>query len=87
MAQIKSQKKRILTNEKSRIANVDKRSQMRTAIKKMKKAVEAGNKEEANKLLNAAISEIDNCLSKGIIKLNSASRKKSSCMKLVASMK
>jgi len=86
MAQIKSQKKRIITNEKARQANVSKRSEMRTAVKKVKVAVEAKNIDEAKKLLAAAVSEIDKCCSDGILKKNSASRKKSALMKLVASM-
>jgi len=87
MAQIKSQKKRIITNEKARVANVAERSEMRTSIKKVKVAVAANNKDEVKKALSLAVSKIDSACSSGLIKKNSASRKKSSLMKLAASVK
>ena len=54
MANIKSQIARIKTNEKARQMNVSFKSSMRTAIKAVRKAVEAKNKEEALKLLPVA---------------------------------
>ena len=47
MANIKSQIARIKTNEKARQMNASFKSSMRTAIKAVRKAVEAKNKEEA----------------------------------------
>ncbi|MBO5623778.1 MAG: 30S ribosomal protein S20, partial [Butyrivibrio sp.] len=51
------------------------KSAVKTEIKKVRAAVEAGNKEEAAKALLAATSAIDKAESKGVIKKNTASRK------------
>jgi small subunit ribosomal protein S20 len=47
MANIKSQKKRIITNEKSRQRNRAIKSELKTATRRVKEAVEAGNGAEA----------------------------------------
>ena len=47
MANIKSQKKRALTNAKKNLQNTAEKSRLKTSIKNVIKAVEAGNKEEA----------------------------------------
>ena len=47
MANIKSQKKRIITNEKSRMRNRAVKSELKTATRRMKDAVAAGNGAEA----------------------------------------
>lgn len=80
MANIKSQKKRIITNRKSAILNNDVKSSMKTAIKKFEKALAEG-KEEASKKLNVAIKAIDNAASKGVVKKNTAARYKSNIQK------
>lgn len=56
MAQIKSQKKRILTNEKARVRNAAAISALRTATKKVHKAVEAKDLPLAEANLAAAVS-------------------------------
>lgn len=81
MANIKSQKKRILTNEKSRLANKAFNSQMKTAIKK----AEIAKKEDAtdkNELITSAVSLVDQGVKKGIIKANKAARVKSHLMSI-----
>ena len=75
MANIKSAKKRILTNQKKAARNQAIKSGVKTEIKKVRAAIEAGNKEEAAKALLAATSAIDKAESKGVIKKNTASRK------------
>ena len=75
MANIKSAKKRILTNQKKAARNQAIKSAVKTEIKKVRTAVEAGNKEEAAKALLAATSAIDKAESKGVLKKNTASRK------------
>lgn len=87
MANIKSQQKRILTNEKARLANASFKSKMRTAIKKVKAAVEAKNLELATSLLPEAVALIDKSVKEGIQKLNTASRQKSSLMRAVEALK
>ncbi|WP_339033310.1 MULTISPECIES: 30S ribosomal protein S20 [unclassified Spiroplasma] len=80
MANIKSQEKRILTNEKSRLANKAFRSSVKTAIKKALVAKQEGSKEKET-LINEAISLLDKSVTKGIFKANKAAREKSRLMK------
>ena len=75
MANIKSAKKRILVNEKKAAQNQMIKSAVKTEVKKVRAAIEAGNKEEAAKALLSATSAIDKAESKGVIKKNTASRK------------
>ena len=83
MANIKSQVKRIKTNEKARLANASFKSSMRTAMKAVRAAVKAGNKEEATTLLNVAFSKIDKSVSRGIQHKNTAARQKAQLSALV----
>ena len=75
MANIKCAKKRILTSAKKTAANKAVRSSVKTAIKKVHKAVEAGDKEAAVAALTAAESTIDRACTKGVLHKNNASRK------------
>jgi small subunit ribosomal protein S20 len=77
MANIKSQKKRILTNEKRRVRNMAVRSRMRTLIKNALAAVESKDEEQMKKVVPEAISVIDRAVTKGVIHRNTAARKKS----------
>ena len=76
MANIKSQKKRILTNKKATVLNNDVKQAMKTAIKKFEKALTV-SKEEAASKLSVAIKAIDKAASKGVIKKNTAANYKS----------
>ena len=78
MANIKSQKKRVLTNEKARLRNNAYKSELRTAVRKVNTAVQAGNKEEADQALRLASKKFDKAVSKGVLHKNNAARKKSS---------
>ncbi len=75
MANIKSAKKRILVNEKKAARNRHIKTGVKTAVKKVLAAVEAGDKEAALAELKAATSEIDKAKTKGVLKKNTASRK------------
>ncbi|MCL2384098.1 MAG: 30S ribosomal protein S20 [Oscillospiraceae bacterium] len=81
MPNIKSAAKRVKVIEKKTLRNNMIKSEYRTAIKKFEAEVAAGNKKEAEELLKAATKKIDGACSKGVIKLNTASRKKSSLAK------
>ena len=72
MANIKSQKKRNITNEKSRQRNRAIKSELKTYVKKANNAEE--NKAEA---VRVAIKKIDQAAAKGILHKNTAARKKS----------
>jgi small subunit ribosomal protein S20 len=74
MAQHKSAKKRIRTNERRRVINQQAASRIKTNVKKV---LASTNKEEAEKLYKEAVSVLDKGTTKGLIKKNTASRKKS----------
>lgn len=76
MANIASARKRVRTSEKSRQHNVAIRSKLRTFIKNVVKAIDAGNKDEAQKLYVASVPVIDSSARKGIIHTNKAARHK-----------
>jgi small subunit ribosomal protein S20 len=77
MANIKSAKKRAKQAVKRREHNIELRSRFRTAMKKVIKATQQGNKESARDLFKAAVPEIDSMVTKGIIKKNRAAQYKS----------
>ena len=87
MANIKSQKKRILTNEKARQRNRAARSELKTAVKDVRAAVAAGDAEAAQLAANKACRKLDKAASKGIIHKNQAAERKSGVQKLVNSIK
>jgi small subunit ribosomal protein S20 len=81
VANIKSQIKRVKTNEKRRQRNKSVRSAVRTAVRKFREAVEAGNPEEAAELQRAAARALDKAASKGVIHKNQAANRKSAMAK------
>lgn len=83
MANIKQQVKRILTSEKSKLANASFKSSVKSAIKAVEAAVEAKNLEAANEALKFAAKKLDKGLAKGIYHKNFVARNKSRLSKLV----
>lgn len=81
MPNIKSAIKRVDVIEKKTLRNNMIKSEYKTACKKFEAAVLDGNKENAEKLFKTAIQKVDSACSKGIIKKNTASRKKSNLAK------
>ncbi len=77
MANTASARKRARQAEKRRRHNASRRSMMRTYIKKVIKAVEAGDKETANEMYRKAASILDRLATKGLIHKNKAARHKS----------
>ena len=77
MANIKQQKKRVLTNEKRRLRNKSIRSATRTEIRKFREAVESGDKAAAEAQLRVASRKLDKAVTKGVFHRNSAANKKS----------
>ncbi len=77
MANIKSAKKRARQSEQARQRNAAQRSMLRTYIKKVLKAIQAGNKAEAQAAFVAAQPIVDRMVNKGIIHANKAARHKS----------
>ena len=81
MANIKSQKKRVLTNEKARLRNRAVKSELKTAIKKVTVAVEAGDADAAKAAALAASRLLDKAASKGVIHSSQAANRKSGITK------
>ncbi len=77
MANIKSAEKRAQQTLKRRARNMAARSKLRTAIKSVVSAVEAGDKAVATEKLKAAAPVIDSMVNKGVIHRNKAARHKS----------
>ena len=87
MAQIKSQMKRIRTNEAARVRNVAARSRIATESKKVRVAVEAKDLAKAEEALKVATRLIDKSVTDGVYARNTAARKKAHLAKLVNSLK
>lgn len=83
MANIKSQLKRIKTNEKARLRNKSVKSSLKTAIRKFREAADAGDKAKAVELLQDASRKLDKAATKGVIHANQAANKKSALAKRV----
>ena len=80
MANIKSQKKRNLTNPKARERNKAVKSELKTRVKAALRDAEAGA-EEAADALRLAQKRLDKAATKGVIHKNQAARRKSRLMK------
>ncbi|GEB51177.1 MULTISPECIES: 30S ribosomal protein S20 [Streptomyces] len=87
MANIKSQIKRIRTNEKARQRNKAVKSELKTAIRRTREAVAAGDSTKAGEAQRVAIQKLDKAVSKGVLHKNNAANKKSALAKHVASLK
>jgi small subunit ribosomal protein S20 len=83
VANIKSQKKRILTNEKARLRNNAVKSELKTAIRAVNTAVESTDKDAATAALVAASRKLDKAVSKGVLHKNNAANRKSAISKKV----
>ena len=77
MANIKSQQKRNLTNERARLRNKSVKSALRTAVRAFREAAAAGEKDKAAELLVSTGRKLDKAASKGVIHKNQAANKKS----------
>ena len=86
MANIKSQIKRIKTNEKARLRNKSVKSSLKTAIRKFREAADAGDVETATTLMRDASRALDKAASKGVIHANQAANRKSALAKRTASL-
>lgn len=86
MPNIKSAIKRVKVIETKTARNNMIKSGYKSAVKKFEQAVEAGNKEEATKLLSLATKKVDQACTKGVIVKNTAARKKSNMAKKLNAM-
>ena len=81
MANIKSQIKRIKTNEKARLRNKSVRSSIKTAARKFRDAVTAGDAAVISIELRTASKALDIAVAKGVLHKKTAANKKSSMAK------
>ncbi len=83
MPNTESAKKRVRQSEGRTLANKTKRSNMRTAIRKVREALDAGDKSQAQSLLPSAYQAIDKCAKANIIHDNNAAHQKAQLTKVV----
>ena len=83
MANIKQQKKRVITNQKRNLLNASFKSSLKTAIKNFEAAVATGNKEQAFEAFKFACKKIDKAVSNGILHKNNAAHQKSRLSQLL----
>ena len=77
MANSLSARKRVRQSEKSRLLNASQRSHVRTSIKRVLAAIEAGDRNAAEAAYKTAVPAIDRSVSKGLMHRNKAARHKS----------
>ena len=77
MANSPQAKKRARQAESNRVSNVAQRSRLRTHIKGVIKALDAGDAETAQSAYKAAVPMIDAAVNRGLIHKNNAARNKS----------
>ena len=86
MANIKSQQKRNITNERRRLRNKSVKSSLHTAIRALRSATAEGDKDKAAKLLASTSRKLDKAASKGVIHKNQAANKKSALAQALAKL-
>jgi small subunit ribosomal protein S20 len=86
VANIKSQIKRIKTNEKARLRNKSVKSSLKTSVRKFREAADAGDAATAGTALRDASRALDKAASKGVIHPNQAANRKSAMAKRAASL-
>ncbi len=86
MANIKSAKKRVLVAEKKTERNKAIKSRVKTFIKKVYAAIEAGDKAAAQEALRLATAELDKAATKGVYHKNMTARKVSRMAQAVNAM-
>ena len=86
MPNIKPAKKRVLVTKKKAQQNKAIKSALKTSIKKFLAAVNAGDKETAEKIYPETVSAIDSAATKGILHKNNANNKKAKLAKKLAAL-
>jgi len=86
VANIKSQIKRIKTNEKARLRNKSVKSALKTAVRKFREAAETGDAAATTTAMQTASRQLDKAASKGVIHKNQAANKKSAIAKQVSAL-
>ncbi|MFH0907011.1 MAG: 30S ribosomal protein S20 [bacterium] len=83
----KSAKKALLQNRKKRLFNLRRIDKMKSLVKQIKELINAKNKDQAIKALPETYKAIDKAAKRGVIKKNTANRKKSRISKAIQAIK
>lgn len=83
MAITSSAKKAIRVSKRKKLVNDSRTKAMKESVKKLEKAVKAGKKDDAVKMLSTAFAAVDKAAKRGVIKKNTASRKKARLSRLI----
>lgn len=86
MANIKSQIKRIKTNQKATDRNRAYKSELRTVVRQAREAIAGGDKAVAEQKVQLASKKLDKAVSKGVIHKNQAANRKSKLAVKVAAL-
>ncbi|MDR0436611.1 MAG: 30S ribosomal protein S20 [Propionibacteriaceae bacterium] len=86
MANIKSQKKRVKTNEIARQRNKAVKSELRTHVRAARAAIAAGDAEAAVTAAQVATRALDKAVTKGVIHPNQAANRKSAIASAAAAL-
>ncbi len=86
MANIKSQIKRIRTNEVARVRNKAVKSALKTSVRRFREAADTGDAGAAGSAAQVASRQLDKAVSKGVIHANQAANRKSAMAKRVGSL-
>lgn len=86
MPNIKSAKKRVIITDKKNLENRSAMNEVKTCLKKLNAAIDAGNKAEAQEIYKQAAKLLDSAVSTGIMHINTAANKKSGFAKRINAM-
>jgi small subunit ribosomal protein S20 len=86
VANIKSQIKRIRTNEAARLRNKSVRSALKTAVRRFRAAADAGDRAAAQEAMSVASRQLDKAAGRGVIHANQAANKKSAMAQRINSL-
>jgi small subunit ribosomal protein S20 len=86
MANTPQAKKRIRRNDRRAVINRTRVSRIRTFVKQVEAALEAGNKEQASAALKVVQPELARGVAKGLVHKNTAARKMSRLSKRIAAL-
>ncbi len=86
MPHTKSAKKYLRKSQERRLRNKIRKTQIRTFLRKLREAVQAGNAEEARKLLPVVHQKIDKACKHNVLHRNTAARRKSLADRMVRSL-
>ncbi|MGA1033651.1 MAG: 30S ribosomal protein S20 [Aquiluna sp.] len=86
MANIKSQIKRIKTNQKATERNRAVKSELKTVVRQAREAIKSGDKDTAVAAVKLASKKLDKAASKGVLHKNQAANRKSAIAKQAAAL-